>query len=39
MEVAVNDGFDVAGIDLKMLGIDGAETQQELKNANHSSGA
>ena len=31
VEVAANDDFDVAVVDLKMPGIDGVETQQKLK--------
>ena len=31
LEVAANEGFDVAVVDLKMPGIDGVETQQKLK--------
>jgi len=31
VEVAVNEDFDVAVVDLKMPGIDGVETQQKLK--------
>ncbi|MBL7204197.1 MAG: response regulator, partial [Desulfobacteraceae bacterium] len=31
VEVATNEDFDVAVVDLKMPGIDGVETQQKLK--------